>query len=87
MVSASDSYQKDSDAVGRFIEESCHLSNQVKVTASELFDAWERWRKIDGSPEISKKALGLALARHDFTSKESNSKTWWHGLCVLKSEE
>ena len=87
VVQATDSYHKDSDAVAQFIEEECHLSNQVKVTAGELFDAWERWRKIDGSPEISKKALGQALDRHGFTSSDSNGKRWWDGLCVLRSEE
>jgi hypothetical protein len=87
VVAATDGYHKDSDAVGEFIADACHLSNQVKVTAGELFDAWERWRKLDGSPEISKKTLGQALDRRGFTSRDSNGKRWWHGLCVLKSEE
>jgi putative DNA primase/helicase len=86
VAAATDSYQKDSDVIGRFIAEACHLSNQMKVTAGDLFDAWERWRKVDGCEPISKKALGLALARHGFMSKESNSKTWWHGLCIRNSE-
>jgi putative DNA primase/helicase len=79
--------QKDSDAVGRFIEEECHQADAVKITAGELFDAWERWRKLDGAPEISKRAFGQALGRHGIRSSDSNSKRWWHGVCILKSEE
>lgn len=87
VAAATDSYQKESDTVGQFIADACHLSNQVKITAGELFDAWERWRKLDGSPEISKKALGQALDRRGCTSSDSNGKRWWHGICVLGSEE
>ena len=39
----------------------CHPAG--KVSAGELFDAWDRWRKIDGAAEISKKAFGQALGR------------------------
>jgi putative DNA primase/helicase len=87
VVAATDSYKQDSDSVGQFIAEACHLSNQVKVSAGELFDTWEHWRNLDGSPPISKKAFGQALDRHGFTSRDSNGKRWWHGLCVIKSEE
>ena len=84
---ATDEYQKRSDAIRRFIDDECHQTAAVKISAGKLFEAWEAWRKLDGSPEISKKAFGQALARLGFTSRESNGKTWWHGICVLKGEE
>ena len=47
VVAATGSYQKDSDSVGQFIDEACHVTDQVKISAGDLFDAWERWRKLD----------------------------------------
>ena len=37
---ATDAYHTNSDAVGQFINDQCHQSPAVKVTAGELFDAW-----------------------------------------------
>jgi putative DNA primase/helicase len=87
VVQATGDYQKDSDDVGRFIDEECHVTPAVKITAGELFDAWNRWRKSDGAAEISKTAFGKALGRRGYQSTDSNGKRWWLGLCVLKSEE
>ena len=67
--------------VARFVEEECHLAG--KISAGDLFDAWDRWRRIDGADEISKKAFGQALSRLGFTSSDSNGKRWWHGICIL----
>jgi putative DNA primase/helicase len=84
VLKATATYKTNSDAVARFIEEGCHQAAAAQITASELFDAWECWRKIDGADEISKKTLGQALNRLGFTSRDSNGKRWWQGICVLK---
>jgi putative DNA primase/helicase len=84
---ATDAYHTDSDAVGQFIAEECHQADAVKITASDLFDAWERWRKLNSSVEISRKAFGLSLGRKGFTSTDSNSKRWWQGICVREGAE
>ena len=87
VIRSTSKYRADSDAVARFIDEVCHKASGVKIAAGELFDAWERWRRVDGAGEVSQKALGIALGRHGYESSRSNSKTWWHGICVLKEEE
>ncbi len=87
VIQATATYKTNSDAVARFIDEECHQAAAVKISAGELFDAWERWRKVDGADEINKKALGQALSRHGFASGDSNGRRWWHGICVLKTEE
>jgi putative DNA primase/helicase len=85
VVKATATYKTNSDSVARFVKEECHPA--AKISAGELFDAWDRWRKIDGSDEISKKAFGQALGRLGYTSSDSNGKRWWQGICILKSEE
>jgi putative DNA primase/helicase len=85
VVAATARYRTSSHSVARFIEEVCHPAG--KISAGELFDAWERWRRLDGTEETSKQAFGRALARLGYESSDSNSKRWWHGLCILAEEE
>ncbi len=84
---ATDNYRVDSDAVAQFIADECHRADAVKISAGDLFDAWDRWRKINDADEISKKKFGQALSRLGYHSSDSNGKRWWHALCILKSEE
>jgi putative DNA primase/helicase len=84
---ATNNYRVDSDAVARFITDECHRAAAVKMSAGDLFDAWDHWRKINNADEISKKSFGQALSRLGYHSTDSNGKRWWHGLCILKSEE
>lgn len=85
VIKATATYKTNSDSIARFITEECHPA--AKISAGDLFDAWDRWRKIDGADEISKTAFGKALGRLGYTSSDSNGKRWWHGICILKSEE
>jgi putative DNA primase/helicase len=81
---ATDSYQKDSDALARFIDECCHVSPAVKCITGQLFEAWERWRITDGAEQISLKAFGLALtnAGYRVDAKSVNGKKWRHGIAL-----
>ena len=87
VIRSTSEYRADSDAVARFIEEKMHTAPAVKINATELFEVWDRWRRTDGAPEVTKKALGQSLSRHGFESSRSNGKTWWHGICVLKEDQ
>ena len=40
---ATDNYRIDSDAIGRFIDETCVTSPGVYSTTGELFKAWKPW--------------------------------------------
>ena len=81
---ATNTYQHDSDAVARFIDECCHISPAVKCATGELFEAWERWRISDGSEQLSLKAFGMALTGKGYRgdSKSVNGKKWRHGIAI-----
>ena len=81
VVKATDRYKTSSHSVARFLEEECYPAG--KILAGDLFEAWDRWRRIDGSDEVSKTAFGKSLARLGYTSSDSNGKRWWHGICTL----
>ena len=87
VIKSTSRYRADSDAVARFVSEECHEAETLKISASDLFDAWDRWRRIEDAAEISKRAFGQALSRRGYTSSDSNGRRWWNGICVLKSEE
>lgn len=86
---ATDTYQRNSDAVARFIDECCHTSPAVKCVTGQLFEKWERWRITDGAEPMSLKAFGLALTSKGYPvdSKSVNGKKWRHGISQRAQEE
>lgn len=85
---ATGDYQKDSDAVGRFIDDECTTSSPaLKATTRQLFDAWERWRIADGAEQLSEKAFGQALDKKGYAAgKPSNGKRWRQGIAVTNRD-
>lgn len=85
VVTATGTYRLDSDVIAQFLDARCHMSPAVRVTARELFAAWDSWRVRDGqAPEMSKRAFGMNLANRGYASKKSNGETWWEGISVQK---
>lgn len=84
VVAATDNYHQASDAVGRFVAEAC-LTNSpvVKATTGQLFEAWEKWRQVDGAEQISQKKFGQALDRLGFPAGQPvNGKRWRAGIAL-----
>lgn len=61
VVTATDAYQADSDAIGRFLTECCLLNPHMFVTVGDLYERWVRWSAEDGAEPIGKKAFGEAM--------------------------
>ncbi len=81
---ATGDYQKSSDAVGRFVAEQCLTGSPVnKATTGQLFEAWDRWRQVDGADQMSLKALGQAIDRLGYPAeKPVNGKRWRVGITL-----
>ena len=74
---ATEEYQKDSDAVGRFIDEECvTTSPALSATTKKLFNAWELWRLREGADPLSQKAFGQTIDEKGFpvTSRTSTER-------------
>jgi putative DNA primase/helicase len=87
---ATDNYQRASDAIARFIADGCITSSPaLKATTSQLFNAWEKWRVMDGAEAISQKAFGQSLDNHGYPVARDMHGRWRCGiaLCALDSEE
>lgn len=89
VLAATDAYQVASDALRRFIEEECVVSSPaLKATTSQLFEAFEKWRVLDGAEALSQKAFGPALDRHGYPAeKPVRGKRWRTGIAPRATEE
>lgn len=88
---ATAAYRVESDAVARFLDERCQLSQlspHVRTGVSDLFAAWTAWAKLDGAEPMSAKAFGQALDRHRLEpARVSNGKRWRRGVELLPDED
>jgi putative DNA primase/helicase len=84
VIAATDNYQRDSDAISRFLDECCVFSPVVKATTTQLFDAWEKWRAIEGAEQMSLKAFGQAITDKGYPApkKTVNGKKFRQGIAV-----
>lgn len=84
VLAATDAYQADSDTVGRFIAERCHLGPMAKATTTDLFDAWQRWCTTEGIPALGRKAFGQSLDHRGYPASDpSGGKRWRSGIGVV----
>lgn len=72
VLAATDRYQADADAIGRFITECCIVNPHMFATVADLWDRWCQWRIDDGAEEVSKNAFGDALDRRGHTVKRGH---------------
>ena len=80
-------YKADSDAVGRFITDTCVTSSPaLKATTAQLFEAWQAWRNREGAPEMTRKAFGKALDRHGYPVAGRDKDGRWRDGIGLRTE-
>ena len=71
-------YQQD--PILGFLEVACDQGPTYECRARDLYAAYEQWHKAHGTqPQLTKKAFGLELARHGFSSVK-RSDAYWAGL-------
>lgn len=85
VTAATTQYQRDSDAVARFIADRCTdtCTQTTRATTEQLHIAFERWRATDGAEPLSLRAFGLALDRAGHPAKKDGNKRWRQGIGLL----
>lgn len=63
VIAATERYQADADALGRFVAECCIVNPHMFATVADLFARWTRWAADDGTEPGSKRAFGEAMDR------------------------
>ncbi|AXY51704.1 hypothetical protein YT1_2280 [Rhodococcus ruber] len=90
VVAATDAYQADADALGRFIDECCVSTPAMTVHAGQLFDAWAKWAAEEGVEPGGKKSFGEALDKRGFVAHKGTGGARFRrgiGLRVDGSDE
>ena len=67
VMAATEEYRAESDLLGSFISECCHLEAWREERASRLFEVWSEWCKSCGELAGTQTAFGLRLKERGFT--------------------
>lgn len=82
VTEATSDYRKQSDVLSGFIEDRCLVSEQVRVNASSLYDAFKAWCDRNGEGQVTQRKFGLMMAEKGFRKTKSNSKTWYLNIAL-----
>ena len=80
--SATAEYRAEMDELADFIEERCVVSEQVRVKATALYDAYVVWAKARSKTAMLTRAFGAEMECRSYTLKKSNSVAWRLGIGV-----
>lgn len=78
-------YRADMDVLQAFIDESCVVNPEVRVTAPALYEAYQSWMKSQGEESIPQREFGRALSERGFTRRKANSANNWLGIGLRAS--
>jgi putative DNA primase/helicase len=82
---ATDSYRRESDALGAFIEERCELNPLQEEPASTLFAAWDTWCSQSGEFKGNARSFGQALDERGVTRLKRGGKIIRVGIRLCPS--
>jgi len=80
VTAATKSYRVDSDALGRFLDESCHFAGSARAPSSQLFAAWARWCERENEDPGTNKAFTDALRARGYENARTNTGAVWRGI-------
>jgi phage/plasmid-associated DNA primase len=86
-------YRADSDTVGQFLGERCHVATsglatrQPGVASQVLYEAWKAWCHHNGEDTGSNKEFSSVLEERGLRKKPTKTSTKWLGVTLLSGEE
>lgn len=84
---ATNSYRRESDAVGRFLEDRCERAAGLTVSKGEIYAAYTEWCRQGGEEVLSEKALGIRLAALGFEERRTSKSRSWRDLGLREEDE
>jgi putative DNA primase/helicase len=89
---ATSSYERDQDTVGRFVDETCQLGpigqQGMRVKVAELRAAYETWCRIEGETPVNAKGFTLALcSRFGVQRDRDMTARWYDGIRLDASSD
>lgn len=84
VIAAGDSYFRDEDAVGQWIEARCEVGPAFSAPAFDLFASWKGWAEAHGHEPRSAKMFGEALRQRGLRSTRSAAGRGWQGIRLAR---
>ena len=79
-------YKGDQDALSKFIEDCCDVSDANRITATgELYAAYIGWATRSGEEAISKKRFGSKLEDRGFVSRRTGTERQRAGIALIEA--
>jgi P4 family phage/plasmid primase-like protien len=78
-------YRRDSDQLGRFLEQCVVRDPDARTQVTEFHRTFIAWCRVNAGTEWTQKGLAGAMKERGFESKQSNVM-WWLGCRLLKKE-
>lgn len=85
VVQATQAYRKESDALGRFIEQRC-IPGHGSCGSTELFGAYSKWCAREGVEPGTATAFATLLQNKGFDNYLSNGRRRWRSLTLIEED-
>lgn len=82
VTEATDSYRRESDVFGDFLEECCTVGTDRFASSSALYNAYREWSKAAGEEAVTKTAFGKKLTERGFDARRTNQGRGWCGIAL-----
>ncbi|ORV86749.1 hypothetical protein AWC11_17055 [Mycobacterium interjectum] len=80
---ATDTWHRNSDALGRFIADRCVTGELMRATTAQLHEAFTLWQTQDGCEPMSLRAFGLTLDKRGYPAGAPvHGKRWRKGIAL-----
>lgn len=90
VIDATARYEGEEDAFGQFVADCLHLapgSDVVKANTTKVRQAYSKWCKDNGVPELSAQSFGREIRRRTDTSiYRSGHNKFYRGIALIESE-
>jgi P4 family phage/plasmid primase-like protien len=73
-------YERESDVVGEFLEECCHLGDGYEVSAGDLYDAYEEWARRRGLRPVNSNNFSRKLTGKGFRTRHDRERNFRIGV-------
>jgi putative DNA primase/helicase len=84
---ATEAYREEMDHVGSFLKARCSLVPSLQAPASDLYEAYIEWCKVNGEESINQQAFGRRIRDRGLTNHRSSvtGRTVWKGVGLRSS--
>jgi P4 family phage/plasmid primase-like protien len=85
VAAATGAYREEEDVFGAFLADACTLSAHARVTAKDLYAAYEHWCQQNGERPVSARAVGIRLSERGLQRIKSGAVRLWSGVSLREA--